>query len=86
MTITLSPETQKLLEEQMKRVGDSSPDEILRIALQHLNDVEIDGGDYEDLDEETRAAIERGEAQYQRGEGIPADEAFEMLRRKHFGK
>ena len=48
-------------------------------------DTETPGEDNDDLDEETRAAIERGEAQYQRGEGIPLDEAFAKMREKHFG-
>ena len=32
---------------------------------------------------EEQAAIERADAQGDRGEGIPADEAFQRLRRKH---
>jgi putative addiction module CopG family antidote len=84
MNISLSPVTQKLLEEEMKRGGYSSADDVVRAALQTLNQVNADV-DYEDLDEATRAAIERAEAQYERGEGIPVDEAFARLRRKHFG-
>jgi len=83
MNITISPETQKLLEEEMRKREHTSADEVVRIALETLN--QLRGEDYEDLDEETRAAIERAEAQYQRGEGIPLDEAFAQLRRKHFG-
>jgi putative addiction module CopG family antidote len=83
MTITLSPQTQKLLDEQMQRGVYSSVDDVVRVALETLNQVQ--GEDYEDLDEDTRAAIERAEAQYQRGEGIPLDQAFAELRRKHFG-
>jgi putative addiction module CopG family antidote len=83
MTITISSQTQKLLDEQMQRGVYSSVDDVVRVALETLNQVQ--GEDYEDLDEETRAAIERGEAQYQRGEGIPLDQAFAELRRKHFG-
>jgi hypothetical protein len=45
----------------------------------------VQAKDYEDLDEETRGAIERAEIQYNRGEGIPLDEAFAKLRQKHFG-
>ena len=83
MTITISPQTQKLLDEQMQRGVYTSVDDVVRVALETLNQVQ--GEDYEDLDEETRASIERGEAQYQRGEGIPLDQAFAELRRKHFG-
>jgi len=43
------------------------------------------GEDYEDLDKDTRRSIEESEAEYQRGGGIPADGAFAILRRKHFG-
>jgi Arc/MetJ-type ribon-helix-helix transcriptional regulator len=83
MNITISPETQKLLEEEMRKREHTSADDVVRIALETLN--QLRGEDYEDLDDETRAAIERAEAQYQRGEGIPLDEAFTQLRRKHFG-
>ncbi|MDB5322232.1 MAG: hypothetical protein JWN40_3863 [Phycisphaerales bacterium] len=83
MNIAISPQTQKLLDEQLKRGGYSSADDVLRVALETLN--EVQGEDYEDLDEETRAAIERAEAQYAKGGGIPVDQAFAELRRKHFG-
>jgi predicted transcriptional regulator len=69
MNVSLSPKTQKLLKQQMKKSGSSNPDDLLRIALQTLDAVR--GEDYEDLDPATRAAIEAGEAQYQRGEYRP---------------
>jgi Arc/MetJ-type ribon-helix-helix transcriptional regulator len=84
MPITLSPETQRLIEERMKQAGYSSPDELVRLALQTLDHVR--GEDYEDLDAETRAAIDEAEAEYERGEGIPVDEAAARLRSKYFGK
>ena len=40
----------------------------------------------DELDAETLAAIEAADAQIDRGEGIPLDEAFQRLRRKHFGR
>ena len=82
MSITLSSETQKLIEERMRQGGFSTPDDLVRVALETL---EVQGEDIEDLDAETQAAIERAEQQSARGEGIPADEAFERIRRKHFG-
>ena len=82
MSITLRPETQKLIEERMRQGGFSSPDDLVRVALETL---EVQGEDIESLDAETRAAIERAEEQSARGEGMPAAEAFERLRRKHFG-
>ena len=84
MTITLSAETQKLLEEQMKRSGYSSPDDLVRVALEQLS---AQGSlDSADLDEATQASIERAEAEFDRGEGMPVEEAFAALRRKHFGQ
>jgi hypothetical protein len=40
---------------------------------------------FEELDPELEAALERADAQVDRGEGIPIDEAFARLRRKYFG-
>ena len=81
MAFSLSPQTQKLIEERMKASGCASPDELVRVALQTLEQVQ--GEDYEELDADTRTAIDEGEAQHQRGEGIPLDEAFARLRKKH---
>lgn len=83
MTITLSPETQRLLNEQMKKGGFATADEALRVALEALDRAGV--APLEDLDPETLAAIERAEAQADRGEGMPVDPAFAQLRRKHFG-
>jgi len=80
MNISLSDETQQLLERQMKERGDSSPDEVIRAALETLESQTLD-----DLDPDTLAAIERAEAEIAQGEGIPLDEAFERLGRKHLG-
>ena len=80
MNISLSDETQQLLERQMKERGDSSPDEVIRAALETLESQTLDY-----LDPDTLAAIERAEAEIAQGEGIPLDEAFERLRRKHLG-
>jgi Arc/MetJ-type ribon-helix-helix transcriptional regulator len=78
MTITLSPETQKLLEERMKRGGFPDPDAVLRVALETLDQVEAEA--LEDLDDETIASIERGEAQASRGEGRPWEDVKAELR------
>jgi Arc/MetJ-type ribon-helix-helix transcriptional regulator len=84
MQITLSPETQKLLEEQMKQSGQATADEVVRIALESLRVREA--FDYDDLDAATQASIEEAQAQCDRGEGIPVEQAFAELKRKHFGK
>lgn len=65
----------------MKQTGMPTPDDLVQLALSTLDQVQ--GEDFEQLDADTRAAIAEGEAQYQRGEGIPLDEAFERLRTKH---
>ncbi len=63
------------------KAGDyTSPDEVIRIALESL-----EADTFEDLDDDTRAAIERGDAQVERGEGIPLDDAIAKLKQKHFG-
>jgi Arc/MetJ-type ribon-helix-helix transcriptional regulator len=77
MTISLSLETQRLLEEQMKRHGYSTPDEAVRSALENLDQ---EKGEYlEDLDPATQAAIAEGLAQADRGEGRPWEEVREEL-------
>jgi Arc/MetJ-type ribon-helix-helix transcriptional regulator len=82
MNVTISPATQKLLEEHLKKGIYSSPDDGLNAALQTLAETEAEP--LEELPPETIAAIERAEAQSARGEGIPLDQAFEQVRRKHF--
>jgi Arc/MetJ-type ribon-helix-helix transcriptional regulator len=80
MNITLTPETQKLLEEQMKKRNFATPDEAVRTALRTLDETMDE--DYESLDGETRAAIEEAEAQYERGAGRPWEEVrAELLAR-----
>src|SRR3954463_4382628 len=78
MAIALSEETQKLIEQRMKESGVDTADELVRVALQTLDQVR--GEDFEDLDAETRAAIEEGLAQADRGEGRPWAEVREELR------
>jgi hypothetical protein len=51
----------------------------VRVALEMLDDYDAE------LDDATLDAIDRAESQYERGEGMPAEEAFAQLRRKHFG-
>jgi Arc/MetJ-type ribon-helix-helix transcriptional regulator len=78
MSITLNPETQRLIEERMKQTGLSTPDELVRIALQTLD--QIRGEDFEELDPQTQAAIDEAEAQHERGEGRPWEQVREEIR------
>jgi Arc/MetJ-type ribon-helix-helix transcriptional regulator len=77
MNISLSPQTQKLLEEQMRKGRFATPDEAMQTALRALDG--STGEDYADLDSETRDAIEQAEAEYDRGEGRPWEEVREEL-------
>jgi putative addiction module CopG family antidote len=72
MPILLNPETEKLVEDRMKRGGYSSADEIVRAALETLDQSEAEA--IEDLDPATQAALHRAEAQADRGEGRPWSE------------
>ena len=63
MTITLSPETQKLVEEKLKTGGYRSADEVVHAALAALTELEANG-----LDEDTLDAIDRAEDEIDGGE------------------
>ena len=78
MAISLSVETQKLIEAGMKETGVTTPDELVRIALRTLHQVR--GKHFEDLDPDTRAALEEGLAQADRGEARPWEEVREQVR------
>jgi putative addiction module CopG family antidote len=56
MTITLSTETRKLLEEKLKSGGYTSADDVVHAALQALNELESGS-----LDDETLDALDRAE-------------------------
>ena len=78
MAIVLNAETQKLIEERMKETGVETADELVRVALQTLH--QLRGEDFEELDPETRAALEEGLAQADRGEGRPWEAVREEVR------
>jgi Arc/MetJ-type ribon-helix-helix transcriptional regulator len=46
MTITLSPETQRRLEEQMQRGGYASPDQVILAGIELLEQHDRQGGEY----------------------------------------
>ena len=84
MHIVLSSETQRLLEERMRKSGYKTPDEAVRVALETLDDV--DGEPLESLDLATLQAIECAEAQSARGEGRPWEDVRTELRAKYLNK
>ena len=76
--VSLNAETQRLIEQRMKETGASSPDELVRLALQTLDQVR--GEAFEDLDAATRSALEDGLAQADRGETRPWEDVRAELR------
>ena len=78
MAIVLNAETQKLIEDRMKETGVDTADELVRVALQTLHQVRAE--EFEELDPETRAAIEQGLTEADRGEGRPWEDVREELR------
>ena len=78
MNIVLSPATQKLLEDRMKKGGYSTPDEVMRIALEQWDRQEADPD--AELDDEGLAAIEEGLAQAERGECQPLEDVRAAFR------
>jgi len=76
MTITLSPQTQRMLEDQLKKGNFASADEVLQAALQALDEVS-------ELDEATLDAIDESEAQIARGEVLEWDEVLSRVRAKY---
>jgi Flp pilus assembly protein TadD len=78
MGISLSLETQALIEKHMREMGVASADELVRVALQTLHQTR--GEDFEDLDAETRVALEEGLNQADRGETRPWEDVRAELR------
>jgi Arc/MetJ-type ribon-helix-helix transcriptional regulator len=76
MTITLGPETQRLLEDQLQKGIFASPDEALRAALQALDELG-------ELDEGTLDAIDESDAQIARGQVLEWDEVLARVRAKY---
>jgi putative addiction module CopG family antidote len=79
MNVTLSPDTQKLIEDRMKSGGYSTPEEVIRAGLASLQQGETHGdfapGELEELlAQGERSIAERGT--------VPAETVFaELLRR-----
>lgn len=70
MTLTLTPETQKLLDAQLRSGSYPSADALVRAALEHLQ-----ADSSADLDDATVAALELGLSQARAGQGIPWKDA-----------
>ena len=80
MNIQLTkPELKQFVDEQAKSGHFSSPAEVVEAGLARL----MLDPQPEELDEDTLAAIDEAEAQYERGEGRPWEEVREELRTKY---
>jgi putative addiction module CopG family antidote len=80
MNISLSSETQKLLEEQLKAGNYRSADEILHAALEALKDAEN-----VELDDDLLDSIDEAEDQIERGEGRDWQDVREQVRARLSG-
>jgi putative addiction module CopG family antidote len=82
MTISLSPELKKYVEEQVRAGRFSTPEEVVEAGLARLMlDPAPDALDDEDL-----AAIDESEAQVERGEDMDFTQVAAALRKKYLGK
>jgi putative addiction module CopG family antidote len=82
MNVRLKPELQKFIDDEVKSGNFASADEVIEAGLARLM---LDPAP-NDSDPGTLAAIDEAEAQLDRGEGLPLDEAFARLRKKHFAE
>lgn len=76
MTISLSPETQRLLDERLRAGVYASPDDAVREALLLL---EREEREHEAAFQELKAKLERGAAQAERGELTDGEAFFDRL-------
>jgi Arc/MetJ-type ribon-helix-helix transcriptional regulator len=81
MSVSLSPELQALIEERVKRSGYPTADDMVRVALDVLDQVED-----ERIDDEEAAAIRRSLEQMRRGEVVQWGQLSAQLRKKHLGE
>jgi len=69
MILAIGPETQRMIEDQVRSGRFPTPEAVVEAAVEGL--CELDG---DELDEQTIAAINEAEAQADRGEGVELDE------------
>ena len=81
MNVSLKPELQKFVDEQIKKGRYRSPDDVLEEALIRMMEEEA-----LELDDETLDAIDESEAQIDRGEYRSWKEVSAELRAKYLDK
>ena len=67
MNVTLSPETERFIQDQIQAGLYSSPEQLLDAAVRNLMSEDTNE---EELDDDTIAAINEDQAQIDRGEGM----------------
>jgi len=78
MNLALKPQIERFVEDQVRTGRFRSPEEVLEEAVvRMMSDPDIE------LDEQTVAAINRAEEQFDRGEGIDFDQFAAEMRRKY---
>ncbi len=80
MTVILTPETEALIADGMKRAGYSTADDLVRVALDVLHQVED-----EQIDDAEVARIRASIEQMRRGETLDWKDLSAAVRAKHMG-
>jgi Arc/MetJ-type ribon-helix-helix transcriptional regulator len=83
MNVTLKPEIQKFVDEQVGAGVFSSPQELVEAGIARLM---LDPQSNDFLDADDLAAIEESEAQIARGDVLDWKKASAQLRKKHLGE
>lgn len=78
MQLTLDPEIQRFIEEQVRIGQYATPEEVVADAITRLRN--------ENLDDETWARIDQAEAEFEAGQDRPFDDVAAELRKKYLQK
>ena len=81
MTLSLRPDVQQFIDEQVRAGRFPSPEAVVEAAI-----VELRQNGVESLDDDTIAAINEGEAQADRGEGMDLDAFRAHMMKRVAGK
>jgi Arc/MetJ-type ribon-helix-helix transcriptional regulator len=78
MSLSLSPETEALIRDEMKRRGFANADDAVRLAFETLNQAESEA-----LDESETAELRASIEQMKRGEGVDWKDLSAAARARH---
>jgi antitoxin ParD1/3/4 len=80
MSITLKPEQEKLIQQQLDLGRFKSADEVLERALELLNEQYND--EYQNWIEDVRLKVDEAKAEAERGDVVPLDAVMNRLQEK----